>query len=309
MTPWSRIIDLGLEEDIGRGDVTSNALIPAGIEAEATFVAKQDLIVCGLPVVAEVFRRIDSRVRLLPEVSDGSGALPGNSICDIRGPARAVMAGERLALNLMQNLSGVATLTRRFVDQVQGTGVRIADTRKTTPGMRWLQKYAVRVGGGVNHRMGLDDGFLIKENHITLAGGVKQAVRRAHAATSHLHRIEVECETLTNVRDALDAGAHVLLLDNMDLEAMREAVALVDGKALLEASGNVTLDTVRAIAETGINMISVGAITHSAGSCDISLLVDYKERSPFEGEESESQHAWDEAFHEHLSLPPGPDID
>lgn len=271
--PWLDIVAIALSQDIGRGDITTNALVSPGQKAEAELVAKEDMVVCGLPVVAEVFRAVDSRIRMLPERPDGEGVLAGNRICTVHGPARGILAGERVALNFFQNLSAVATLTRRFVEQIEGTRARICDTRKTTPGLRLLQKYAVRIGGGYNHRFGLDDGVLIKENHIALAGGIALAIKKAADAVSHLHGIEIEVETLDQLQEALDAGARIILLDNMSLSTMEKAVAIAGGKALLEASGNVTLANVRAVAETGVDLISVGAITHSAGSKDVSLLV------------------------------------
>lgn len=271
--PWSDIIKNALYQDIGRGDITTNAIVPAGQMAEAVLVAREDLVICGLPVVAEVFGLLDARIRMLPEKPDGSAVHSGNIICTISGPARGILTGERVALNFFQNLSAVATHTQRFVEAVKGTPVRIVDTRKTTPGLRQLQKYAVRTGGGHNHRMGLDDGVLIKENHIALAGSVTEAIKLVEGAVNHLHRIEVECATLDQVREALEAGAQAILLDNMDLDTMSRAVAISGGKALLEASGNMTLENVRQVAETGVDIISIGALTHSAGSRDVSLLV------------------------------------
>ncbi|MBF0143185.1 MAG: carboxylating nicotinate-nucleotide diphosphorylase [Magnetococcales bacterium] len=273
MPPWSDVIKLALSQDVGRGDITTNALVPAGREAEAELIAKEDMVVCGLPVMAEVFRTMDSRIRMLPEAPDGAGVMTGNTICVVRGPARGILTGERVALNFVQNLSAVATLTRRFVEKVQGTGARIVDTRKTTPGLRMLQKYAVRTGGGHNHRMGLDDGVLIKDNHIAVAGSITEAVRQVRETLSHLHQIEVECETLDEVREAIAAGANVILLDNMDIGTMQKAVDWAKGKVLLEASGNVTLANVLEVAQTGVDLISVGALTHSAGSKDLSLRI------------------------------------
>lgn len=271
--PWSEIIINALAQDVGRGDLTTNALVLPGQKAEAILSARQDLVVCGLPVVAEVFRHLDKRIRMMPEQPDGVGVCAGNTICTITGPARAILTGERVALNFFQNLSAVATKTRQFVEKVAGTQARIVDTRKTTPGLGQLQKYAVRIGGGYNHRMGLDDGILVKENHIALVGGITEAVKQLREAICHLQRIEVECETLEQVREALDVGVEVILLDNMDLETLRRAVAIASGKALLEASGNVTLDTVLEVAQTGVDLISVGALTHSAGSVDVTLHV------------------------------------
>ncbi|MBF0182264.1 MAG: carboxylating nicotinate-nucleotide diphosphorylase [Magnetococcales bacterium] len=271
--PWSDIVRHALMQDLGRGDLTTNILVPAKQKAEAVLIAREDLVACGLPVVAEVFHQLDERIRMLPEKPDGGGVCAGNTICTITGPARGILTGERVALNFFQNLSAVATQTRRFVEKVEGLPVRIVDTRKTTPGLGPLQKYAVRTGGGHNHRQGLDDGVLVKENHLALAGGVREAVKRLRETVSHLMRIEVECETLEQVREALDEGVEAILLDNMDLETMRRAVAIAGGKALLEASGNVTLANVREVAETGVDLISVGALTHSAGSVDVSLRV------------------------------------
>ncbi len=270
---WSDIVNNALSQDVGRGDLTTNIVVAAGQKAEATLIAREDLVVCGLPVVSEVFRILDGRIRMLPETPDGGGVHAGNTICTVSGPARGILTGERVALNFFQNLSAVATLTRQYVERIEGTDARIVDTRKTTPGLRQLQKYAVRIGGGHNHRMGLDDGILVKENHIALAGGITEAVKRLEAATCHLHRIEVECETLEEVREALDAGAQAILLDNMDLATLKRAVAIAGGKALLEASGTINLENVRAIAETGVDLISIGSLTHSAGSKDVSLLI------------------------------------
>ncbi|MBF0380838.1 MAG: carboxylating nicotinate-nucleotide diphosphorylase [Magnetococcales bacterium] len=270
---WADICKNALAQDLGRGDITTNTLVPASQKAEAEMVAKEDFVVCGLPVMVEVFRQVDPRIRMLPDIPDGDGIRSGNRVCTLTGPARGILTGERVALNFFQNLSAVASLTRQYVEKVKGTNARIVDTRKTTPGLRQLQKYAVRVGGGYNHRMGLDDGVLIKENHITLAGGITEAINLMEESASHLHRIEIEVETLDQVREALDAGAQAILLDNMDIPMLEKAVAIAGGKALLEASGNVNLDTVHGIAETGVDLISVGAITHSAGSRDVSLLI------------------------------------
>ena len=270
---WSDIIQNALSQDVGRGDITTNALVSVGQRAEAVVIAREDLVVCGLPVMAEVFRLLDPRVRMMPEKPDGSGVHAGNTICTITGPARGILTGERVALNFFQNLSAVATLTRRFVEKVEGTQVRIVDTRKTIPGLRLLQKYAVRIGGGYNHRLGLDDGVLIKENHIALAGGLTEAVKRVEDVACHLHRIQVECETMAQVREAMAVGVQAILLDNMDNDTLRQAVAVAGGKVLLEASGNITLDNVRAVAETGVDLISVGTLTHSAGSKDVTLFI------------------------------------
>jgi nicotinate-nucleotide pyrophosphorylase (carboxylating) len=262
-------IQAWLAEDIGSGDVTTDTLVDEDATARAVIVAKEPGVVCGLDVAAAVFAELD--VALEPLVDEGARIEPG-PIAEVEGPARGVLTGERVALNLVGRLSGIATLTRRFVDAIQGTEAQILDTRKTTPGLRGLEKRAVAAGGGTNHRFGLYDGVLIKDNHLRLAGGVSAAVERMRASGTALP-IEVEAETLAQVAEALDAGADIILLDNMTLEELREAVGLTARRAKLEASGGVNLDTVRAIAETGVDFVSAGALTHSARSLDVSLEV------------------------------------
>ncbi|MFM9107059.1 MAG: carboxylating nicotinate-nucleotide diphosphorylase [Chloroflexota bacterium] len=272
--PYDGLIDLALAEDIGGGDVTTMATISADRMARGRLIAKTPGVVSGQEVAGAVFRRVDPAVVYTPLVADGGWVEPGTVIAEVEGPARGVLIGERTALNFMQRLSGVATTTRRFTQAIAGTGVRLADTRKTTPGMRWLEKAAVRHGGGANHRFGLSDGVLIKDNHLAAVGGadrVTRAVRMAREAAPHGLKIEVEVTTLDELREALDAGADIVLLDNMTVEQLAEAVRIAGGRAVLEASGGVNLQTVRAIAETGVDLISVGALTHSAGSMDISL--------------------------------------
>lgn len=258
-----------LAEDIGTGDVTSEAVLAEDLACRAVVVAKEPGVVCGLDVAAAVFAELGARLE--PLVEEGARVESG-PLAEVEGPARAVLAGERVALNLLGRLSGIATLTRRFVDAVEGTGVTVLDTRKTTPGLRALEKRAVVSGGGTNHRSGLDDGVLIKDNHLRLTGGVAAAVARAREAGTGLP-IEVEAETLAQVAEALDAGADIVLLDNMTLDELREAVALTAGRARLEASGGVDLGTVRAIAETGVDYVSAGMLTHSAPALDVSLEV------------------------------------
>ena len=258
-----------LAEDVGLGDVTSTALFGENEQCTAEIRLKEPGVVCGLDVAKEVFSGL--AVFLSPLVSEGAMCEPG-PIATVEGPARGVLAGERLALNLIGRLSGIATLTRRYVDAVEGTGAVILDTRKTTPGLRALEKHAVDCGGGTNHRAGLYDAILIKDNHLRLAGGVATAVRRARENGNGLP-IEVEAETLSQVQEAIDAGADTILLDNMPPDELRAAVALTAGRAKLEASGGVTLDTVRDVAETGVDFVSVGALTHSARSLDVSLEV------------------------------------
>ncbi|MCC6346734.1 MAG: carboxylating nicotinate-nucleotide diphosphorylase [Nitrospirales bacterium] len=261
-----------LQEDIGQGDITSFLIIPEEREAGARLIAKEDFILAGMPFVEEVFRAIDPEVRVTVHMPEGFALRRGDIIAEIAGRARSLLAGERVSLNILQRISGIATLTHSFVGQVEGLPVRIADTRKTVPGMRLMEKYGVRTGGGTNHRFGLFDGILIKDNHIEVAGGVKEAVLRARKG-HHLLKVEVEVKDMDEVRDALDAGADIIMLDNMSLIVMAEAVRFVQGRALLEASGNVSLTTVRSIAETGVDIISVGALTHSARAADISMKI------------------------------------
>ena len=264
-----------LAEDIGAGDVTSLATIPEGTIARAAMVARVDLVAAGLDLAETAFRELSNDVRIERQAADGDVRSAGSTLLEITGPAVAILGAERVALNCVQHLSGVATLTAAFVRAVAGTGARILDTRKTLPGWRRLEKYAVRCGGGTNHRQGLSDLVLIKDNHLAALAGaapnpVSAAVSRARGRFPYL-KVEVEADTLDQVRLALDAGADIVLLDNMTLGQLREAVALCRGRALTEASGGVRLDTVRAIAETGVDFISVGALTHSAPAVDIGL--------------------------------------
>jgi nicotinate-nucleotide pyrophosphorylase (carboxylating) len=257
-----------LAEDLGAGDLTSDAVVPEDVTAKATILLKERGVVCGLELAWAVFAELDPGLGY--EALATEGAERDGEIARLDGDARALLAGERLALNLLGRLSGIATLTRRYVDAVAGTGATILDTRKTTPGLRAIEKYAVRCGGGTNHRLGLDDGILIKDNHLRLAGSIRVAVERAQTAGL---AIEVECDTLEQVGEALDAGADTILLDNMSPSQVAEAVAVAAGRAKLEASGGITLDNVRAVAETGVDFISIGALTHSARALDVSMEV------------------------------------
>ena len=257
-----------LAEDVGSGDVTTLALVDEDTTCKAVVLAKEPGVVCGLEVATAVFAELGAA---FDPLADEGAEIKRGPIAEVAGSARGVLTGERLALNLIGRLSGIATLTRRYVDEVEGTGATILDTRKTTPGLRALEKQAVVAGGGTNHRFGLDDGVLVKDNHLRLTDGIASVVAAIRAATDL--PIEVEAETLDQVREAVEAGADAILLDNMSTDELREAVALVAGRAKLEASGGVTLDTVRAIAETGVDFISVGALTHSARSLDVSLEV------------------------------------
>ncbi len=275
-TGWEPIVDLALSEDIGTGDVTTLAIIPSGAWAEGTIVAKQPGVLSGIEVAGFVFHRVDPTIAYEARKADGDEVAVGDNLATVAGPARSVLTAERVALNLLQRLCGVATNTRAYVDAVVGTPARIIDTRKTTPGLRLLEKAAVRHGGGFNHRFGLADGVLIKDNHLAALGApggdrVARAVHLARRHAPHTLRIEVEVTTLTELDEAIAAGADVILLDNMDVETMRHAVKNCAGRALLEASGGITLATVRAVAETGIDLISAGALTHSAPSLDLSL--------------------------------------
>lgn len=274
MLTLDRIIDAALLEDIHTGDITTQALLLGKRTAKARLVAKEDFLLAGVCVAGRVFQRLNPDILFSANYSDGCRVDSGNVIATIQGDAADLLMGERVALNLLQRLSGIATLTARFVEAVRGTGARIVDTRKTTPGLRELEKYAVRVGGASNHRTGLYDGVLIKENHITAAGGIGEAIRRARAYVPHTLKIEIETENLAQVEEALTAGADIIMLDNMSLTDMRLAVTMVSSRVTLEASGGVNLDTVRAIAETGVDIISVGALTHSPQATDISMLLD-----------------------------------
>jgi len=274
MHQTDRIIRNALDEDIHTGDITTQALQLAPRRVAGFLKAKEEMVVCGLQVAERVFRTLDNEVTFSSEFSDGARAASGTILATFTGDAALLLQGERVALNLMQRMSGVATLTAKYVSAVAGTRARIVDTRKTTPGLRVLEKYAVRIGGGMNHRTGLYDGVLIKENHIVAAGGIMEAVKRVRSYIPHTLKIEIETESLEDVKEALSAGADIIMLDNMDLQVMEEAVRVIAGRATVEASGGVNLSTVRAIAETGVDIISVGALTHSAPSMDISMLLE-----------------------------------
>ena len=269
----SHLIASALAEDLGRGDVTTLATIPPDRAAQGKITAKADLTIAGLPLVEQVLKAVDPAAGARALVAEGSAVKKGMVVAELWGNAQPLLIAERTLLNFLQHLSGVATLTRRFVDAVAGTPCKIIDTRKTLAGFRLLDKYAVTQGGGTNHRMGLDDGILIKDNHIAVCGGVGAAVRQARDRASALLRIEIECTTLAEVQEALDAQADIILLDNMTTPQMREAVQLVNGRALLEASGNMNLERVREVAETGVDFISVGALTHSAPAADLSMAL------------------------------------
>jgi nicotinate-nucleotide pyrophosphorylase (carboxylating) len=267
------IVIRALEEDIGLGDVTTAATVAAAARCRAEVVAKAEGVICGLEVMAAVFAALDARVAFTAQRDDGDRVSPGDVAARLKGPTRAVLTGERTALNFLQRLSGIATLTAQYAAAVAGTRAQILDTRKTAPGLRALDKYAVQVGGGRNHRFGLFDGVLIKDNHIRAAGGVGEAVARARQTAHHLLKVEVEAQSMGQVTEALQAGADVVMLDNMSPGEVRAAVALIGGRARTEVSGGVTLETVRAYAETGADFISVGALTHSPAALDFSLEI------------------------------------
>jgi len=262
-------VDAALAEDIGNGDITTRAIVPDTVRMRLVMVTRQPIVVAGLPVAVEALKRLDRESDVKIDAFDGSRLDAGAVIARIEGFAAPLLSAERTALNFVQTLSGIATLTRKFVDRIAGTGAELLDTRKTLPGLRNLSKYATAIGGATNHRMRLDDGVLIKDNHIAVAGSVAEAIRRAKA--KGLKNVQIECDTLDQVIQALTAGADRLLLDNMSPDMLREAVAITAGRVRLEASGGVTLETIRDIAETGVDFISVGAITMSAPSVDIGL--------------------------------------
>ena len=269
-----RIVRTALAEDIGLGDITTEVTVAPETVVRAELVAKEDFILAGIDVAASVFRTLDLNASFEKLLADGQKVRRGEVIAWIKGRAAVLLQGERVALNLLQRMCGIASLTAQYVEQVAGTGAAIVDTRKTVPGLRALDKYSVRMGGGRNHRIGLFDGVLIKENHSAAAGGITTAIERARLRLPHTLKIEVETRNLDEVGEALAAGAEIIMLDNMTLDEMRQGVALIDGRALVEASGGVNLETVREIAETGVNIISVGALTHSVKAADISMLFD-----------------------------------
>jgi nicotinate-nucleotide pyrophosphorylase (carboxylating) len=268
----TQLIQHAIEEDLGYGDITSALLVPEDSMARALYVAKGNFVIAGFPFAREVFNLLDPDTTFKTYFAEGAKVRKGDVLGEVSGKTMVLFAGERVSLNILQRLSGIATLTSHFVDAVRGSGASIIDTRKTTPCLRFMEKYAVRTGGGLNHRFGLFDGILIKDNHIESVGSIAKAVSLAKKS-HHLAKIEVEVENLNDLREALEANADVIMLDNMSVSDMHEAVKIVQKQALLEASGNVSLDNVREIAETGVDLISVGALTHSAAAADISLKI------------------------------------
>lgn len=265
------IIYRALAEDIHYGDITTDSLITEACPVKGQLIAKEDGVLAGIDFFVRVFEILDEQIKITLNKRDGDQVHKGEIMGQLEGDARPILKGERTALNILQRMSGIATMTQQLVKAVEGTKARIVDTRKTTPGLRALEKYAVTLGGGFNHRFNLSDAVLIKDNHIRSVGCIEEAVKRARAAIPHTMKIEVETETLEEVQEALRAKADIIMLDNMSCERMKEAIQIIDGRALTEASGNITLETVRQVAETGINIISSGALTHSVKALDISL--------------------------------------
>ena len=275
-----RLIDSAVAEDQTFNDPTTLAVVPSEVRGVGMLRAKADGVLAGVDVALEVFRRVDPNLDARALLSDGSRLFSGSDIAVVSGPAGPILRAERIALNFLQRMSGIATATNRYVEAVGGLNSRIVDTRKTAPGHRYLDKYAVRMGGGQNHRLNLADGILIKDNHIQANRfremGLAQVIGLALERASHTIKVEVEVETLDQVREAVDAGAHIIMLDNMSVDLMREAMALIDGRAVVEASGGINMDTVRAVAETGVDLISIGALTHSVAALDISLDLEFE---------------------------------
>jgi len=268
-----KLIEQALLEDIGTGDITTESIIPSKLKAKGIIKTSEEGVVAGLDVACLIFQKLDSEIIFQEKIKDGIKVARDKVLAEITGPARTILKGERVALNFLQRMSGIATITSKFCQEVKDLPVRIVDTRKTTPGLRMLEKYAVRMGGGHNHRFGLYDAVLIKDNHIAVAGGIKSAVNSVRKQISHTVKIEVEVENLSQLQETLEMKVDIIMLDNMNLDTMIEAVKMIKGKALIEASGGVTLKNVREIAQTGVDLISVGALTHSVKSLDISMEI------------------------------------
>jgi len=268
-----KIIERGLLEDIGTGDITTKSIIPSNLKAKGIIKTSEEGVVAGLGIACLVFKKLDSDITFQEKIKDGTKVARGKVLAEITGPARTILKGERVALNFLQRMSGIATITSKFCQEVKDFPARIVDTRKTTPGLRILEKYAVRMGGGYNHRFGLYDAVLIKDNHIAVAGGIKSAVNSVRKQISHTVKIEVEVENLSQFQEALEMKVDIIMLDNMNLDTMKEAVKMVKGKVLIEASGGITLEKARKIAQTGVDLISIGVLTHSVKSLDISMEI------------------------------------
>jgi nicotinate-nucleotide pyrophosphorylase (carboxylating) len=274
MNSIQHLIEIALKEDIGSGDITTDNLVDPDLEGKGVIISKEPFVIAGLDVARQVFKHLNAEVIFTSIYSDGNFVEEGDTIATVEGNLRALLSGERTALNFLQRLSGIATCVRSYVDELKNKQVRLVDTRKTTPGWRVLEKYAVRVGGAHNHRMGLYDGVLIKDNHIAACRGIRKAVDRIRTRVSHLVKIEVEVSTLDQVKEALKAGAEVIMLDNMSIGQIKEAAAFINKKALVEVSGNVTKSGLNSLADAGVDIISVGALTHSAGCVDMSMRIE-----------------------------------
>ena len=268
-----KIIEQALLEDIGTGDITTESTIPSNFKAKGIIKSSEEGVVAGLDIICLVFKKLDFDICYQSKIKEGNKIVAGEILAEITGLTRTILKGERVALNFLQRMSGIATITSKFCQEVKGLPVRIVDTRKTTPGLRILEKYAVRIGGGYNHRFGLYDVILIKDNHIVVAGNIKTAVNSVRKQISHTIKIEVEVENLSQLQEALEMKVDIVMLDNMSLDMMKEAVKMAKGKVLIEASGGITLDNVRETAQTGVDLISVGALTHSVKSLDISMEI------------------------------------
>jgi nicotinate-nucleotide pyrophosphorylase (carboxylating) len=273
MNSIQHLIEIALKEDIGPGDITTDNLIDPQLKGKGFIIAKESLVVAGLNVAKQVFQYLDSEVIFRSEYDDGDFVKKGDALANVKGRLRALLSGERTALNFLQHLSGISTLVRSYMSELSDKNIRLVDTRKTTPGWRVLEKYAVRVGGAYNHRIGLYDGVLIKDNHIAAFGGIKKAIDHIRTRVSHLSKIEVEVSNLDQVKEALEANADVIMLDNMTIKQIKEATAFIDGRAIVELSGNVTKSVLKSLADTGVDIISVGALTHSARCVDISMQI------------------------------------
>jgi nicotinate-nucleotide pyrophosphorylase (carboxylating) len=274
MNSTQHLIKIALTEDLGPADITTDNHVDPDLEGKGVIIAKEPFVIAGLDVADQVFKHLNANVIFIPVYHDGNFVKTGDTIATVEGNLCALLSGERTALNFLQRLSSIATCVRSYVDELKNKQVRLVDTRKTTPGWRVLEKYAVRVGGAHNHRMGLYDGVLIKDNHIAACGGIQKAVDRIRTRISHLVKIEVEVSTMDQVKDALKAGAEVIMLDNMSIGQIKEAVAFINKKALVEVSGNVTKSGLNSLADAGVDIISVGALTHSAGCVDMSMRIE-----------------------------------
>jgi nicotinate-nucleotide pyrophosphorylase (carboxylating) len=273
MNSIQHLIEIALKEDIGSGDITTDNLIDPQLKGKGLIIAKESLVVAGLNVAKQVFQYLDSEVIFKSEYDDGDFLKKGDMLVNVEGRLRALLSGERTALNFLQHLSGISTLVRSYVNEISDKNIRLVDTRKTTPGLRGLEKYAVRVGGAYNHRIGLYDGVLIKDNHIAAFGGIKKAIDHIRSQVSHLLKIEVEVSDLDQVKEALESKADVIMLDNMTIKQIKEATAFIDNRAIVELSGGITKSDLKSLSDTGVDIISVGALTHSARCVDISMQI------------------------------------